>query len=150
MTTIPLLIILKTNWLHSHHNQCSKLSLLNYYETIIIGDSIARGLSRYQNLWAKFLQPLSFLNCGIGGDEVQHVLMRSHNLPVVKSIKKVVVLCDTNNLNQDSPDRWYHTISIFVCGIHPRGYNWLVNRVYINPFMHSVVNGQTYFKNLAV
>ena len=93
----------KTSWLNFHHNQCSKLSR-NYHEAIIIGDLIAASLSRYQNVWAKFLQPLRALNCGIGGDKVQHVLWRSHNLPVVKSIKKVVVLCGTNNLNQDWPE----------------------------------------------
>ena len=102
MTTIPLMRFFKMNWLNSHHNQCSKLTI-NYYKTIIIGDSIVAGLNHYQNVWAKFLQPLRALNCGIGGDKVQHVLWCSHNLPVVKSIKKVVVLCSTNNLNQDSP-----------------------------------------------
>ena len=91
MGTIPLSKFFKTNWLNFHHNQCSKLSR-NYYETLIIGDSIAAGLGRYQNVWAKFLQPLKALNCGIGSDKVQHVLWRSHNLTVVKSIKKVVVL----------------------------------------------------------
>ena len=135
MATIPLSRFFKTNWLNSHHNQCSKVS--RNYETIIIGDSVAAGLSRYQNVWAKFLQPLRALNCGIGGDKVQHVLWRSHNLPVVKSIKKVVVSCGTNNLNQDSPEdiadgitevastfkSKYGSIGIFVYGILPRDFN---------------------------
>ena len=143
MVTIPLSRFFKTNWLNSHHNQCSKVS--RNYETIIIGDSIAAGLSRYQNVWAKFLQPLRALNCGIGGDKVQHVLWCSHNLPVVKSIKKVVVSCGTNNLNQDSPEditdgitevastfkSKYGSIGIFVCGILPRDFNWSVTRVYV-------------------
>ena len=103
MTRILLLRIFKTNWLNQHRNQVIKLSR-NYYETIIIGDSIVAGLSRYQSAWAKFLQTLTALNCGIGDDKVQHVLWRSHNLPVVKSIKKVIVFCGTNNLNQDSPE----------------------------------------------
>ena len=144
MTTISLSKFFKTNWLNSHRNQCSKLSR-NYYETIIIGDSIVAGLARYQSVWAKFLQPLRALHCGIGGDKVRHVLWRSHNLPVVKSIKKVVVLCGASNLNQDSPEditdgiievantfkSKYGSISIFVCGIIPRDFNWSVTRVYI-------------------
>ena len=97
MIAIPLSRFFKTNWLNSHCNQCFKLTR-NYYETIITRDSIAAGLTCYQNLWAKFLQPLRALNCGIGSDKVQHGLWRSHNLPVVKIIKKVVVLCGTNNL----------------------------------------------------
>ena len=50
------------------------------------------------------MQPLEALNSGIGGDNVQHLLCHAHNLSVVKSVKKVVVLCGTNNLNQDSPE----------------------------------------------
>ena len=65
---------------------------------------IAADLNRYQSVWAKFLQPLRALNCGFWGDKVQHVLWRSHNPPVVKSIKKVAVSSGTNNLNQDSPE----------------------------------------------
>ena len=37
----------------------------------------------------------------IGSDKVQQVLWRSHNLPVVKRVKKVVVSCGTKNLNWD-------------------------------------------------
>ena len=85
MTTIPLLRFFETNWLNFHRNQCSNLTR-NYYEIIIIGFSIEAGLSRYQNTWDKFFQPQRALNCGIGDDKVPHVLWRSHNLPVVKSI----------------------------------------------------------------
>ena len=144
MTSIPLSRFFKTNWLNSHCNQWSKLSR-NYYETIITRDSIVAELSHYQSVWAKFFQPLRALNCGIGGDKVQHVLWRAHNLPVVKSIKKVVFLCGTNNLNQDSLEdiidstievastfkSRYGSISIFVCGIVPCDFNWSVTRVYI-------------------
>ena len=71
--------------------------------------------------------------------------MRSHNLPVVKSIKKVVVLCGANNLNQDSPEDVtdgiievastfkfkYDPTVVFVCGILPRDFNWSVTQVYM-------------------
>ena len=69
MMTIPLSRYFKINWLNSHHNQCSKLTR-NYYETVIIRDSKPAGLNRYQNVWAKFLQPFRALNCGIGGDTI--------------------------------------------------------------------------------
>ena len=91
------------------------------------------------------MQPLRALNCGIGGDKVQHVLWRSHNPPVVKSIKKLVYLCGINNLNQDFPEditdgiiefasffkSKYESISTFVSGILPRDLNWSVNQLYI-------------------
>ena len=63
MMTIPLSRFFKTNWLNFHRNQFSKLTK-NYYETKIIGDSIAAGLSRYQNVWVKFMQHLRAFNCG--------------------------------------------------------------------------------------
>ena len=112
---------------------------------MIIRDSIVAGLNRHENVWAKFLQPLRNLNCGIGKDKFQHVICRSHNLPVVKSFKKAVVLYGTNNLNQDSSEditdgiikvartfkTRYGPLSIFVCGILSRDISWSVTRVYI-------------------
>ena len=95
---------------------------------------MAAGLRCYQNIWAKFLQPLRVLNCGIGGDKVQQVLWRSHNLPVVKSIKKVVVLCGTIRIPlkvSQMVSSKYGSRSLFNFGILPRDFNWPVTRVYI-------------------
>ena len=103
MTIIPSSNFSKTNWSNSHRNQCSRLTK-NYYEKIIIRDSIAVALSCYQNAWAKVLQHLRALNCRIGVDKVQYVVWHSQNLPVAKNIKKVVLLCAVKNLNQDSPE----------------------------------------------
>ena len=61
------------------------------------------GLSRYQNVWnGKF--SFNTLNWDIGGDKVQNVLWRAHNLPAVKNIKNVVILCVSNNLHLDAPE----------------------------------------------
>ena len=92
----------KKNWLNFHHNHCSKLAKYTF-EAILIGDSIVAGLSRYQNVWVKFLKPLKALNCGIGGDTIEHVLWCALNLPVFSSLKNIVVLRGTNNLLLDSP-----------------------------------------------
>ena len=97
MTTTPSARFSKKNWLNFHHNHCSKLATYTF-ETILIGDSIVAGLSRYQNVWDKFLKPLKALNCGIGGDRIEYVLWRALNLPVFSSLKNIVVLCGTNNL----------------------------------------------------
>ena len=90
------------NWLNFHYDHCSNLAK-NTFETIIIGDSIVAGLSRYQNVRDKFLKPLKALNCGIGGDRIQHVLWRALNLPASPDLKNVVVLCGTNDLLLGSP-----------------------------------------------
>ena len=86
------------------------------------------------------------LNCGLGGDKVQNVLWRAHNLPAVKSVRNVVILCGTNNLHLDAPEdladgiikigstfkRLYTNVNVFLCGILPRDCYWSINRVYVN------------------
>ena len=93
----------KTNWLNFHRHHCCSL-ITNRFKTIIIGDSIAAGLNRYRGVWTKYLEPLKTLNCCIGGDRVQNVLWQAQNLPVISSLKNVVILCGTNNLFQDSSE----------------------------------------------
>ena len=88
----------ETNWLNFHLHHCSSL-IANRFNTIIIRDSIAAGLSRYQTVCTKYLEPLKTLDCGIGGDSV---LWRAQNLPIISSLKNVFILCGTNNLFQDS------------------------------------------------
>ena len=106
---------------------------------------IAAGLNRYRSVWAKYLEPLKTLNCGIGGDRVQHVLWRAQNLPAISSLKNVVISCGTTNLFQDSPEdiaggvieiaetfqSKYNSIDIAIGGILPRDVSWSINRVLI-------------------
>ena len=92
----------KTNWLNFHRHYCFSL-LTNRFNTITIGDSIAAGLNRYRSVCMKYLEPIKTLNCGLGGDRVQNILWRSQNLPVMSSLKNVVIFCGTNNLFQYSP-----------------------------------------------
>ena len=112
MTITPSTRFSKKNWLKFHHNHCSKLAKYTF-ETILTGDSIVAGLSRYQNIWDMFLKSLKALNCGIGGDRIEHVLWRALNLPVFSS--------QTN----------YSCVNVIICGILPRDDSWSVNRVYI-------------------
>ena len=140
MTITPTTRFSKKNWLNFHHNHCSKLA--NYtFETILIGDSIVAGLSRYQNVWDKFLKPLNASNCGIRGDRIEHVLWCTLNLPVFSSLKIIVVLCGTNNLLLDSRKDIadgileiarsfktnYSCVNVISCGILPRDDSWSVN-----------------------
>ena len=103
MTTALSMRFSKTHWLNFHRHHCSSL-IANRFNTIIIGDWIAAGLSRYRSVCTKYLEPLKILNCGIGGNRVENDLWQSQNLPVISSLKNVVILCETNNLFQDSPD----------------------------------------------
>ena len=85
------------------------------------------------------------LNCGIGGDRVQNVLWRDQNLPVISSLRNVVILCLFYYLFQDSPEdiadgiieivqtfqSSYNSINIAIGGILPPDTSWPVNGVLI-------------------
>ena len=144
MTTISSMKFSKTNWLNFHHHHCSSLRT-DPFNTIIIGDSIAAGLTRYRSVYTKYLEPLKTLKCGIGGDWVQNFLWRDQNPPVIPSLKNVVILCGANNLFQDSPvdivdgfveiaqsfQSTYNSINIVICGILLRDGSWSINQVLI-------------------
>ena len=68
---------------------------------ILIGDSIANGLFRYEEVVKNHLR--NFANFGIGGDYTQHVIWRAENMEIPKNIKTVVVQCGTNNIGKSSP-----------------------------------------------
>ena len=89
MRTIPTLRFSKTNWLNFHHHHCSSL-ITSCFKTVIIGDSIAAGQSKYQNVWTKFLEPLKTLNCGRGDNSVLNVLWQAHDLPVITSLNVIL------------------------------------------------------------
>ena len=63
--------------------------------TLLIGDYIVVGLSRYQNICKKYFKSPKTVNCGIPGDKTQHVLWRA--------VKLLVIRCGTNNLNYNDP-----------------------------------------------
>ena len=134
----------KMNWLNTHHKLCN--NILNcHYSTLLIGDSLIAGLSRYSEIWRKYFEPLNTLNCGISGDRVQNVLWRCTNFPPSPSVKNVILLCGTNNIQCDSPDdivdgiieitavlkRIYRSAKIVVCGLLPRDHSCSVNRIYV-------------------
>ena len=138
MTTIPLVRPLKAKWFQMH----CKHFLLNSksFKSILIGDSLMAGLHRYSKIWNNFFKPIDALNCGIGGDKVQNVLWRVQNLSISSSLKNVVILCGTNNLQQDSPEDIvddiieigrHHHINIFISGLLPRDECTSINCVYV-------------------
>ena len=85
------------------------------------------------------------MNCGVGGDRIQHVLWRALNLPAFSNLNNVVVLCGTNNLLLDSPKGIadgileiarsfktnYSCVNVIICGILPRDDTWSVSWVSI-------------------
>ena len=144
MSITPKPRFTKINWLSTHNEFCKKLSLENY-STLLIGDSIIAALPRYTNVWKSYFNPLNAINCGIGGDRVEHVLWRCNNLPPTLSLRNVIIMCGTNNIDYNSPDdivdgildiveslrRNFKFSNIVIYGILPRNDSWSVNRLYI-------------------
>ena len=134
-----------TNWLKLHNKHCNDI-LNSSYSTLLIGDSLVVGLSRYPNIWRRYFKPLNAINCGIDGDRIQNVLWRSNNLLSPPFFQNTVILCGTNNIQRDSSEyitggileialslkRKYHHLNFVICGLLPRDVNWSVNRIYIN------------------
>ena len=93
----------KPGWLRTHNGYCGRLSMNPIAaETILIGDSLILGLTRYESIWYKFFNKIA-LNFGIGGDRTQHVLWRARNLNLSPCTKFVVIHCGTNNIDRDPP-----------------------------------------------
>ena len=145
MSIAPLPRFSKENWLNLHNNHCKSIITSNY-STLLIGDSLINGLSRYTNTWKRYLKPLDAINCGIGGDRVQNILWRCVNLPKSPSIRNAIILCGTSNIQYDTTEdivdgileiafflrSKYHLIHVAICGLIPRDDIWSINRIYIN------------------
>ena len=58
------------------------------------------GLMRYNNVWENLFGS-GFINLGIRGDRVEHVLWRVKDIAFPPRLKNVVILCGTNNINKD-------------------------------------------------
>ena len=74
----------------------------NKCDLVIIGDSIAKGFSRYHDIWNSF-KDFNALNLGIGGDKTQHVLWRCQQIDFPSSLKYVFLIWETNNVDQNLP-----------------------------------------------
>ena len=78
-----------SNWLECYRYHYLFLNQLT--NTLLLGDSIIAGCSRYLKVWQRYFTPLKALNFGIGGDRVENVLWRTKNLSISPSLKNVVV-----------------------------------------------------------
>jgi len=131
-TTKPKARLSKPGWLQTHNKQKDILLTTNS-KTILIGDSIIKNLKYYQNIWHHHFGK-DYINCGIGGDQIQNVFWRVEDYALPTSINCAILLFGTNNLHKDIPidivngivsigkkikERYDH-ISVFISGILPR------------------------------
>ena len=121
----------KPGWFKQHKKHATKV-FTTTAETLLIGDSIVSGLTRYKKVWDNYFT--NAINIGIRGDSTQHILWRVRNTRLSNSIKFVVVHCGTNNIDYNKPDditnaiiliaeklHLYHpTIKVILSGFLPR------------------------------
>ena len=60
------------------------------------------GFTRYTNVWNNLFGN-RFINLGISGDRIENVLWRARDIPFFPSLKNVVILCNTNDINKHFP-----------------------------------------------
>ena len=93
MTLTPCSRCRKGNWLTDYENQCF-IARNSTAETLLLGDSIVKGLNRYKGTWYKYF-PNSF-NFGISGNRAENDLWRALYLPEMSYLKNVTIFCGTN------------------------------------------------------
>ena len=144
MASIPLERFYNNNWLRIHQNHCFQVKQENV-NSIIIEGSIVAGPTRYTNIWNNLFGN-RFINLGISGDRAENVLWRARDIPFLPSLKSIVVLCGTNNINKDPPydigqgliaigsvfKNQSSNPNIFIYGILPQDESFLINRLIIN------------------
>ena len=59
----------ESNWIEYYLNHCFMIKNAKPC-TLLLGDSIVAGLSRYPNVWNEYFAPINALNLGIGRDRV--------------------------------------------------------------------------------
>ena len=101
MTSVPSVRFNNNNWLKINQNHCFQVNKENIH-SIITGDSVIAGLTQYTNIWNSLFDK-RFINLCISGDCVENVLWRARDILCPPSLKNVVILCGTNNINKHCP-----------------------------------------------
>ena len=144
MASIPTERFYNNNWLNFHQNHCLQVKQENI-NSITIGYSIVAGLTRYTNICNNLFSN-RFINLGISEDRLENVLWRTRYISFFQSLKNVVILYGTNNINKDSPydiaqglivigsvfNNQSSNPNIFICGLLPQDESFFINRLIIN------------------
>ena len=105
-------------------------------------------LTLYTNVWNNLFGN-RFVNLDISGDRVENVLWRATDISFLPSLKNVVILCGTNNINHINKHSPYDIVqgfiaigsvfmnqssnpNTFICGILPCDESFSINRLIIN------------------
>ena len=101
VSTTPKIRSLNLGWIEQH------LSHRNLIKTrkpslVFLGDSIPNGFKRYGNIWDNQFGKQT-VNCGIKGDRTKNLIQKIEEPVIPKHVRRVVIICRTNNLERDKP-----------------------------------------------
>ena len=151
MASIPSERFYNNNWLKIHQNHCFQVKQENI-NSIITGDSIVVGLTRYTNIWNNLFGN-RFINVGISGDRVENVLWRARDIPSLPSLKMSLFLIKI--LLMISLKVWLPSVqfknqstnlNIFICGLLPGDESFSINRLTINE-VNDLLKSKCFFKS---
>ena len=72
-------------------------------QTVLLGNSLIQGVSRYAKVWNSFFGK-NTLNCGIREDKVENLLWQAEKLEFPLAIRQIVIHCGTNNIEENTPN----------------------------------------------
>ena len=100
-TSTPVKRFCKSGWHKIHQQHMSALITNRNIQTVLLGDPMTQGLSRYKNVWNSFFGK-DTLNYGILGDKVENLLWRAEKLEFPPAIRQIVIHCGTNNIEENT------------------------------------------------
>ena len=93
----------KPGWHKLHQQHMSAVNTNKNIQTVLLGDSLVQGLSRYTKLWNSFFGK-DTLNCGIQENKVGNLLWRAKKLEFPPAIRQIVIHCGTSNIEENAPN----------------------------------------------
>ena len=99
-STTPKMRLSKQGWIQEHLHHLDQITM-NKPSVIIIGDSIIYGFKCYQHVSNNYFGNKA-LNCGTRGEKVENILYKINQSIIPHHTITVVIICWTNNLDQDN------------------------------------------------
>ena len=92
----------KHGWYGEHRRHVNR-TIKQQAEVIILGDSIAAGLTRYPRVCSHLMKQFNIVNCGISGDCISDVMWRIIHFSIPDSLRCAVIVSGVNNIDVDKP-----------------------------------------------
>ena len=102
-TSTPVERFCKSGWHKLHQQYMPALNTNRNIQTVLLGDSLIQGLSRYKKVWNSFFGK-DTLSCGIRGDKVENLIWRAEKLEFPPAIRQILIHCGTNNIEENTPN----------------------------------------------